>query len=159
MEIGDRQGKMGELLNGVVEDSYERHVARSAGRIARRNLGLTWEAKLIHAITLPDGNQFYDLADLAEAEGRITSDESDDLALADMVIYDDTVDAYALAEVSVTVSEYDVVRARRLADIWAKVTNAEVKAAVVGAFFKDDCLAAAEKQDVVVVTLPGKTHL
>lgn len=152
MEIGDWQREMGGLLNGVVGANYERHVARSAVRIARRNLGLTWEAKLIHAVTLPDSNQLYDLADLAETEGRITSDESDDLALADMVIYDDTVNAYALAGVSVIVSEYDVVRARRLADILAKVANAEVKAAVVGALFRDGCFIAAERQDVVVVT-------
>ena len=151
MEIGDRQREMGGLLNGVVGDNYERQVTRTARRIARRDLGLTMEAKLIHGITLPDGNRVYELADQAEAEGRITVDESDDLALADMIIYDETADVYALAEVSVTADEYDVVRARRRADILARVTNAEVRAAVVGASFRDGCLAAAEREDVVVV--------
>ena len=101
MEIGDRQREMGGLLNGVVGDNYERQVARTARRIARRDLGLTMEARLIHGITLPDGNRVYELAAQAEAEGRITVDESDDLALADMIIYDETADVYALAEVSV----------------------------------------------------------
>ena len=151
MEIGDRQREMGGLLNGVVGDNYERQVARTARRIARRDLGLTIEARLIHGITLPDGNRVYELAAQAEAEGRITVDESDDLALADMIIYDETADVYALAEVSVTADEYDVVRARRRADILARVTNAEVRAAVVGASFRDGCLAAAEREDVVVV--------
>ena len=151
MEIGDRQREMGGLLNGVVGDNYERQVARTARRIARRDLGLTIEARLIHGITLPDGNRVYELAAQAEAEGRITVDESDDLALADMIIYDETADVYALAEVSVTADEYDVVRARRRADILVRVTNAEVRAAVVGASFRDGCLAAAEREDVVVV--------
>ena len=35
MEIGDWQREMGGLLNGVVGANYERHVARSAVRIAR----------------------------------------------------------------------------------------------------------------------------
>ena len=152
MEIGDRQREMGGLLNGVVGDNYERQVARTARRIARRDLGLTMEARLIHGITLPDGNRVYELAAQAEAEGRITVDESDDLALADMIIYDETADVYALAEVSVTADEYDVVRARRRADVLVRVTNAEVRAAVVGALFRDGCLVAAEREDVVVVT-------
>ena len=152
MEIGDRQREMGGLLNGVVGDNYERQVARTARRIARRDLGLTMEARLIHGITLPDGNRVYELAAQAEAEGRITVDESDDLALADMIIYDETADVYALAEVSVTADEHDVVRARRRADILARVTNAEVRAAVVGALFRDGCLVAAEREDVMVVT-------
>ena len=152
MEIGDRQREMGGLLNGVVGDNYERQVARTARRIARRDLGLTIEARLIHGITLPDGNRVYELADRAEAEGRITVDESDDLALADMIIYDETAEVYALAEVSVTADEHDVARARRRADILARVTNAEVRAAVVGALFRDGCLAAAERENVVVVT-------
>ena len=152
MDIGDRQREMGGLLNGVVGDNYERQVARTARRIARRDLGLTIEARLIHGITLPDGNRVYELADQAEAEGRITVDESDDLALADMIIYDETAEVYALAEVSVTADEHDVARARRRADILARVTNAEVRAAVVGALFRDGCLAAAERENVVVVT-------
>ena len=74
-------------------------------------------------------------ADRAAATGIITWAESDELALADVIVRatgQDGTEVYVVAEISVTVQERDWVRAQRRAALLEKATGVMTIPAVIG---------------------------
>ena len=146
------KNKMDEL-DRLAENVYKRKATNRIIRLAMRRLGMPNPA-IIHASALPDKTGIYRMADQAVLDGRITGEQSDDLDEADIILYDQDANVYALAEVSVTLDADDAGRARRRADILARVAQAPATAAVVGAYVLDECHAAAQTLNVAILLLP-----
>ena len=123
-------------LNNLSGTDYERRVARFLRRYAIRRLNL-YNAALLYSVTLPDNNTIPELLDAAVANGVISNDRADELAEVDLIVSGNFEAAdgelvYVAAEVSITVFEDDVDRAKERAGIMAQICGIPVKAAVVG---------------------------
>lgn len=135
-ELKAGQNRMQGQLNNLSGTDYERRVARFLRRYAIRRLNL-YNAALLYSVTLPDNNTIPEMLDAAAASGVITNDVADELAEVDLVVSGNFGAAdgelvYVAAEVSITVFEDDVDRAKERAAILAQISGMPVKAAVVG---------------------------
>ena len=135
-ELKAGQNRMQGQLNNLSGTDYERRVARFLRRYAIRRLNL-YNAALLYSVTLPDNNTIPEMLDAAVANGVITNDVADELAEVDLVVSGNFGAAdgelvYVAAEVSITVFEGDVDRAKERAAILAQISGMPVKAAVVG---------------------------
>lgn len=135
-ELKAGQNRMQGQLNNLSGTDYERRVARFLRRYAIRRLNL-YNAALLYSVTLPDNNTIPEMLDAAVANGVITNDVADELAEVDLVVSgnfgaSDGELVYVAAEVSITVFEGDVDRAKERAAILAQISGMPVKAAVVG---------------------------
>ena len=135
-ELKAGQNRMQGQLNNLSGTDYERRVARFIRRYAIRRLNL-YNAALLYSVTLPDNNAIPEMLDAAVANGVITNDVADELTEVDLVVSGNLGAAdgefvYVAAEVSITVFEDDVDRAKERAAILAQVSGVPVKAAVVG---------------------------
>ena len=135
-ELKAGQNRMQGQLNNLSGTDYERRVARFLRRYAIRRLNL-YNAALLYSVTLPDNNTIPEMLDAAVAAGVITNDVADELAEVDLVVSGNFGAAdgelvYVAAEVSITVFEDDVDRAKERAAILAQISGMPVKAAVVG---------------------------
>ena len=153
--MDERQDRMEGTLNRLNGNDYERKAARRAARLARRYLSLP-AAGIVYAITAPDNNFIPDLTDRAVANGGISDEQADDLENSDIILADISLGTpeYAVIEVSLTVDEHDVSRARTRADILAQASNATVKAAVIGVQMLDSVQQLLADSDVTVIILP-----
>ena len=126
--------RMGGRLSWLLGTDYESTVARLADRLVRRNLGVkspavVARAKGTHA-TLP-----FPAGDQAAEAGRISWDEADDLALADVIVVGLTGeggDVFVVAEISMTVQQRDRGNAARRADILQRATGTTTIPVTVG---------------------------
>ncbi len=153
--MDERQDRMEGTLNRLNGNDYERKAARRAARLARRYLSLP-AAGIVYAITAPDNNFIPDLTDRAVVNGGISDEQADDLENSDIILADTSLGTpeYAVIEVSLTVDEHDVSRARTRADILAQASNATVKAAVIGVQMLDSVQQLLADSDVTVIILP-----
>lgn len=126
--------KMGGHLSNLMGRNYESAVARIADRLARRNLRVRNPAVVARAKganatpPLPVGDQ------AAEA-GRISWDEADDLALADVIITglaEEGEDVFIVAEISMTIQQRDRENAARRADILRRATGTPTIPVTIG---------------------------
>ena len=134
-ELKVGQNRMQGQLNNLSGTDYERRVARFLRRYAIRRLNL-YNAALLYSVTLPDNNTIPEMLDAAVANGVITNDVADELAEVDLVVSGNLGAAdgelvYVAAEVSITVFEDDVDRAKERAAILAQVSGMPVKSAFV----------------------------
>ena len=133
-ELRTDVGRMGGDVSNMMGTDYEGTAARIADRLVRRRLGLTSPTVVMRGRgmnatpTLPEVDQ-------AAALGTITWEESDDLALADVIVRatgEDGSFVYVLAEISITVQERDRVRAHRRAALMEKATGVPTIPVVIG---------------------------
>ena len=133
-ELRTDVGRMGGDVSNMMGTDYEGTAARIADRLVRRELGLTSPAVVMRGRgmnatpTLPEVDQ-------AAALGTITWEESDDLALADVIVRatgEDGSFVYVVAEISITVQERDRVRAHRRAALLEKATGVSTIPVVIG---------------------------
>ena len=133
-ELRTDVGRMGGDVSNMMGTNYEGTVARIADRLVRRELGLTSPTVVMRGRgmnatpTLPEVDQ-------SAALGTITWDESDDLALADVIVRatgEDGSFVYVVAEISITVQERDRVRAHRRAALMEKATGVRTIPVVIG---------------------------
>ena len=150
-ELKVGQARLDGNMNRLIGADYERKAARRAARLAERYLGLA-DMRVIYAITLPDSNSFPAILDAAVRAGRMNLSEADELEEIDIVMRSPT--EYAVAEVSVTVDESDVQRARERAELLSKAVAEPVRAAVIGAHAIDSASQVAAANRVAVITLP-----
>ncbi len=142
-------------LNNLTGTDYERKVAKRAPRAARRYLGLQ-QASVVYGITVPDDNRIADLLRRATEAGTITDEQAEELERADLIlsgVFSDDELSYAVAEVSVTIDEHDVDRARGRARILQDASRALAKAAVIGTTISDANRQRAEQDNVAVVIM------
>ncbi len=121
---------LGRLVNGI----YRERTSRIADRLVRRNLGL------VNPTVVMIGHGTNATPPMPEVDrgaeiGKITWGESDDLALADVIVSatdQDGAQRYVLAEISITVQDRDRVRAQRRAGLLEKATGVTTIPVVIG---------------------------
>ncbi len=131
---------------------YERRVARIILRRPSRSIGLS-PAQVLHTDWGETVNEFVWLLNDADA---ISDDEYEDLMDADIIIVGQNAAAqraYAVVEISVTVSSTDVNRAARRARTLAKATGDECSAIVVGSEIPDTERERAARTEVAVISV------
>ena len=113
---------------------YEGKVARVADRLARRNLGLA-DPQVVMKSYLPNSTPPLPEVDQGAETGNITWEESDDLALADVIVSgtgQDGKQVYVVMEISITVQEKDKTRAHRRAGLLERATGVSTIPVVIG---------------------------
>ena len=146
---GNMERVSGRLSN-LTGDNYESHVAGYVHRFLRRNLN-------IHAsvfATQREKAKLTALLDLAESEGRIEPDETDDLDRTDLVLTINNSEDYLVAEISTTVQQSDINRAASRANLLAKATRQNVTPLAIGTR-EEPGLNRAEVQ-VLIIPEPGE---
>lgn len=150
-EVRGLSGSLGLLAR----ESYARQSARRVLRLAR-NAWVLAKPTVAHLYTDDSGDFLFDLAATAEAEGRITAEQGQDLEQAAMVLAASDArgaPAYVLAEIALTAQPGDVANARRRAEALRQATGARAFAAVVAAAVTDAAQSAAA-DDVAFLTVP-----
>ena len=154
-ELKAGQSRMEGQLNNLTGADYERKVSKRAPRIARRHLYLQ-RVSVVYGITVPDNKTIAELLDRATENGSITDEQAGELERADLILAGaNPADkpAYAVAEVSLTIDEHDVDRARSRARILQDASGAVAKAAVIGTAISDANRQRAEQDNVAVVIM------
>ncbi len=150
-QMAASQARMEGNMNRLIGSDYERKAARRASRLAKRYLGME-DMRVIYAITMPDSNQFPAILNNAVRAGRMDASEADELEEVDIVMRGPS--EYAVAEVSITVDESDVQRARERAGLLSKAVTEPVRAIVVGVHTLDSASQLAATNHVAVMILP-----
>ena len=149
------QSRMQGQLDNLIGTDYERKVARRIRRTADRNLSIQ-NAQLVQSVTITDNPLITDLSDAAVSNGIITTNQADELEDADVVVKgsdSDGDEAYAVAELSVTIHHDDIDRALDRAKILQQATDKASVPAVIGADISDENREYARSLDVAVIIL------
>ena len=149
------QNRMGGELSSLTGSQYQRHVTEIGKRLVRREMGIH-DPRLLHADLAFGARMAEPIGDEAEAEGRITKDENDELLLSDVILVG--VDeagqpVQALLEVSLTVQQSDIERAQARARILEKATGIRTLAGVVGESIPEEEQARAQEGGVTCFTV------
>ena len=149
------QSRMQGQLDNLIGTDYERRVARRIRRTVARSLSIQ-NAQLVQSITVTDNPLITNLSDAAVRNGIITMDQADELEDADIVVKgadSDGAEAYAVAELSVTIHHDDIDRALDRAKILRQATDKAAVPAVIGADISDENREYARSLDVAVIIL------
>ena len=147
------QQRMGGQLSNLTGSQYQRHVAEIGYRLVRRELGIQ-DAHLLDADSAPGRRMIIDISDAAEAAGRITADESDELILSDIILagVDETSQSVqVLLEVSLTVQQYDIERAQARARILEKANGIRTLVGVVGENVQEEERTQAQGRGIACI--------
>ena len=124
------EARLGRALGGLLEASLE----RSIGPILARTFGLHDVHTLQSRFTMPN-QEFNRRLSQAQAEGKITPDQAFQLDRADYIVYGrqnaDDAGVYFVAEVSWTLGQNDIIRARERADIMAAASGVNAIAVAI----------------------------
>ena len=124
------EARLGRALGGLLEASLE----RSIGPILARAFGLHDVHTLQSRFTMPN-QEFNRRLSQAQAEGKITPDQAFQLDRADYIVYGrqnaDDAGVYFVAEVSWTLGQNDIDRARERADIMAAASGVNAIAVAI----------------------------
>ena len=122
--------QLGRALGGNLEAKLE----RSIGPILARTFGLHDVRTLQSRFTMPN-QEFNRRLAQAQVEGKITADQAFQLDRADYIVYgrrnDDDAGVYYVAEVSWTLGQNDIDRARERADIMAAASGVNAVAVAI----------------------------
>ena len=149
-ELKAGQRTMQGNIARMIGKEYERTVTRQAIALAGDFLGAP-DPQIIWAQTNQDNTELYRLLRAAVKAGRISANESSMIRGADIVLSDGA-GGYCLAEVSITLDDSDITRARRRADLLAQAVAAQAQAFVIGTQILDTSrdLAAAQRVTVCI---------
>lgn len=139
-------------LNRLNGKEYERSVTRKSIEAARSALAAPYP-QVIWAETLQDNTELPNLLDAAVKAGRISEAESRMVASADIILRDGA-GGYCVAEVSITLDDSDITRARHRADLLAQATRAPAVPFVIGDQILDTSRETAAAHDVTICILP-----
>ena len=149
------QSRMQGQLDNLIGTDYERRVARRIRRTVARSLSIQ-NAQLVQSVTITDNPLIANLSDAAVRNGIITMNQADELEDADIVVKgadSDGAEAYAVAELSVTIHHDDIDRALDRAKILQQATDKASVPAVIGADISDENREYARSLDVAVIIL------
>ena len=142
------QGQLGNLLG----DAYERRMIQSIAHTVYRALGMQ-RAKVLKGGEADDSELSAKVVD-AEMRGLITREQGDGLFRADAVISGidgaDRSPLHAVAEISVTIGQTDVERAKERAATLAAVMGEPAKGLVIGDSISEPDRRRAERSEVAV---------
>ena len=144
-------------LDYTAEVNYEFKVQKNLGSIAGQNLRLR-RTRTLRGPRTDDDEDLRNRVDDAEDDGIITEAENHDMWLLDLIFSgrrrDDGMEVLVAAEISITASDNDIVRARNRADVLHKVTSAETIPVVIADRIDQERRQAAEQDGAVVITVP-----
>ena len=151
-ELKTTVGAMGGNVSQLVGRNYEAHAARIGSRRLRKRMNLENARAVTHP---PHGDPSFltEIANSAEKNGVITSEQADDLEQGDLVFTSADANGtqfYILAEVSLTVQKSDAERARRRAAILEQATGIATTPITIGELIASD----AEEETVVFIAIP-----
>ena len=136
-------------LDGLIESHYEEKVAHRSVGIVPRRLRLR-DAEVLLAITKPEANRLNAMM----CRGAITDDEADNLAAADIIMLAHSaegVEVFVVAEVSNTLHDRDVDRARERVESIRRLGNRGSLPAVIGSEISNAIRERAAAADVHVI--------
>ncbi len=142
---------MGGQLSNLMGTDYEGIASRVSPRLVRKHMKLK-NATLVASARREWPESILDLASESVELGVIEDDDAVDLELADAIVAGTDSQGnsvYVLIEISMTVQEEDVVKARQRAEILGSVTGTRPKSAVIGIRIDHEADAAAEADGVV----------
>ena len=149
------QARLEGRIGDVAGTAYERRIAKHCRNIVSRRLGIK-RAKVLHSISVPDNEALDDLVYAASEVGSITDQQAYDLDLADIIVVGSGAPDqgnYAVIEVSETIGDDDVDRARERAEILARAASEPVVAAVIGKAVSDANRQRADQSGVAVIIM------
>ena len=122
------------LLGQVKGDTLEAKLERGIGPILARTFGIYDVRTLQSRFTMPN-QEFNRRLAQAQADGKITADQAYQLERADYIVYGrqtaDDAEVYFVAEVSWTLGQNDITRARERAAIMAAATGIATQAVAI----------------------------
>lgn len=142
-------------LDQQVGVSMEQKVHNSILNIAKDHLDLT-HGQVLKSINTPQmSRRLREAIDAAEEQGIITSDAAANLYVVDLIIRgrrrSDRTYFHVAIEVSRTVNDDDITRARDRANTLATVIGGETAAAVIGSMVSSPQQALAQREGVRIV--------
>jgi len=143
------------VLNSLGEAEYQQHVREISHRLVRLAMGVH-DSRILHADFEFGMRMATKIGGDAEAEGRVTPDESDDLILSDIILagLDETnQQVQVLLEVSLTVQQHDIERSEARARILEKATGIRTLVGVVGENIPEEERTRAQGRGVACFTV------
>ena len=156
-ELNVRVGRMETQIGKLQGDSLEIKIQGKIHSLVYRHCGLT-RTRILKGTTTPLEQPFYDRLEDAVERGAIRDDDIADLMATDMLLQarrrggSDLV--HLAVEVSRTVAERDLTRARERADLLAAAAQTEAIALVIGNFVAEPQRRQAEALGVTVIEEP-----
>lgn len=148
------EARLGRALGGLLEAKLE----RSIGPILARTFGLHDVHTLQSRFTMPN-QEFNRRLAQAQAEGKITADQAFQLDRADYIVYGrqnaDDAGVYFVAEVSWTLGQNDIIRARERADIMAAASGGNAIAVVIAQEIPPPQVEQAAAAQVILIQDDG----
>ena len=145
---------LGKALGGNLEAKLE----RSIGPILARTFSLYDVRTLQSRFTMPN-QEFNRRLAQAQAEGKITADQAFQLDRADYIVYGrqtaDDAEVYFVAEVSWTLGQNDITRARERADIMAAASGVNAIAVAIAQEIPPPQVQQAETAEVILIRDDG----
>ena len=132
--VDARLDNMDRRLGQALGDTLEAKLERSIGPILARTFGLYDVHTLQSRFTMPN-QEFNRRLAQAQAEGKITAEQAFQLDRADYIVYGrqtaDDAEVYFVAEVSWTLGQNDIIRARERADLMAAASGGHAIAVAI----------------------------
>lgn len=148
------EARLGRALGGLLEAKLE----RSIGPILARTFGLHDVHTLQSRFTMPN-QEFNRRLSQAQAEGKITPDQAFQLDRADYIVYGrqnaDDAGVYFVAEVSWTLGQNDIIRARERADIMAAASGVNAIAVAIAQEIPPPQVEQAATAQVILIQDDG----
>ena len=145
---------LGQALGGNLEAKLE----RSIGPVLARTFGLYDVSTLQSRFTMPN-QEFNRRLAQAQADGKITADQAFQLDRADYIVYGrqtaDDAEVYFVAEVSWTLGQNDITRARERADIMAAASGVNAVAVAIAQEIPPPQVQQAETAGVILIRDDG----
>ena len=149
------QARLEQHLDELNDVVYERRIVKHCRRIVNRHLGLK-RPTILHSINITQHADFDEMLDAANAAGAITDAQIYELDAADIILVGAAADgqtAYAAIEVSETIGDDDVDRARERADIVGRAADCPAFAAVIGKAISDANRQRAAQSSVTTIIM------
>ena len=152
--LENRMDRMEGRLGNLEGSDTERRARENILNIAKDELDLS-RGSILLARGRDTSSQFLDSIEAAEAQGLISESQADHVLLADIIIRArrgvDRRYVHGVFEVSRTIRQNDIRRARDRADAVAAATGEEAVAAVIGGTIRPPQRTQAEELDVRVL--------
>ena len=153
VRMGRMEGMIGELQGAELERKVQRYIDSLAARHFRLR-----RPHILRSFYVPISHDLLDAAEDAELAGRISLEQFQGLIMADVILSGIARDTgepmYVLAEVSRTIHNNDITRARERADTLAAVTDTQCLAVAVGTFIEPPQRRLAQELSVLVIGTP-----
>ena len=149
------QNRMQGQLNNLTGTDYERKVVKRAPRAARRYLGLR-SVGVVYGIDVSGSIDLQALLEQATESRAITDEQADEVERADLILRGERTGneaVFAVAEVSITIDDSDIDRARNRANILANASGLPALSVVIGTSISDANRERANYSGVTVIIM------